>query len=84
MVPLRPHRRSVLVPPRTDILLVRRMPPLRLISLPLIHSVNFPYSGAHTNSRACDESYSSGVSKMERAPLCCASCAALARTPANG
>jgi hypothetical protein len=56
--------------PRTDILPVRRMPPLRLISLPLIHAVNFPYSGAHANSRAFDESYSSGVSKMEWAPLC--------------
>jgi hypothetical protein len=29
----------------------------------------FPYSGAHPSSRACDESYSSGVLKMEWAPL---------------
>jgi hypothetical protein len=51
IVPLRAYRRPVLVLPRTDILPVRRMPPLRLISLPLIHSVNFPYSAAHANSR---------------------------------
>jgi hypothetical protein len=43
IVPLRAYRRPVLVLPRTDILPVRRMPPLRLISLSLIHSVNFPY-----------------------------------------
>jgi hypothetical protein len=69
IVPLRAHRRPVLVLPPTDILPVRRLPPLRLIPLPLIHSVNFPYSGAHANSRACDESYSSDVSMMEWAPL---------------
>jgi hypothetical protein len=61
IVPLRAHCRPVVVLPRTGILPARRMPPLRLIPLPLIHSVNFPYSGAHANSRACHESYSSTV-----------------------
>ena len=47
-----------------------RRAPLRLIPVPLIHSVNLPYSGARVVSRACEESYSSGVPKMEWAPLC--------------
>lgn len=32
----------------------------------------FPYLGAHASSRTCDESRSSDVSNLERAPLCSA------------